>query len=234
MIKQGKNIFSDIELNSFCSSMKTSIKDAIEKYWEQDVNVALQAINDFRELRDEFLTKNIDFFSSQIKVESHKSVVVRLSREFIQEFMDISLDSNLKALDLNDLTPLEIKILNNFCEFLYRRLNEILIPSKGLKITEKSNKKYNLIFQIALQNGALVPIVLSVPQDRFQLNTLDKKQIFKDEDFLTSKTTVRIKVGSSKIALEELKNLAEDDIVILENSESSKLIFNIRRIGNKI
>ncbi len=219
-----KNIFNNINFNLFGDMITETVKVAVEKYWEQEAEITLKAVNDYRELRDEKLVKNIDFFSCQIKVEKHKPIIARLSKEFIQNFLDLTLQNNSKDFKLANLTPLEIKILNNFSEFLYRRLKEVLIPEKNLKLTENSQKYINFLFLLGLKNETVCELMVSIPIDRIEFKTLDKVKSFSDEDFRTSTATVRIKAGSSKITLDELKNLSEDDIVLLEDSDSSKLI----------
>ena len=96
-------------------------------------------MNDFQELRKEKLIQNTDFFSSQIKIEKHKPVTMRLSREFIENFLGLTLQNRITAFELTKLTELEIKILNGFCEFVYKKMKEFLIPSENLKLTEKSD-----------------------------------------------------------------------------------------------
>ena len=107
-----KNIFNNINFNLFGDMITETVKVAVEKYWEQEAEITLKAVNDYRELRDEKLVKNIDFFSCQIKVEKHKPIIARLSKEFIQNFLDLTLQNNSKDFKLANLTPLEIKILN--------------------------------------------------------------------------------------------------------------------------
>ncbi len=220
---KNKNIFNNLDLSKFYEDITNVVASAVEKFWEQDVKVTLRAINDFRELRDEKLVENINFFSSLIKVEKHKPITVRLSSDFIQNFLDITLKKNEKFL-LSSLTSLEIKILNTFCEFLYKRLRNILIPEKNLKLTENSEKNINFLFLLKLKNETVSEFMITIPLDRINIKTLQKVKTFNDEDFRSSQTTVRIKAGSSKITLEELNNLSKEDIVLLENSDSSKLI----------
>jgi len=109
------NIFNNINLNTFCDSVSQILKGAVEKYWEQDIQVKTLAFNDFKEIRQEALISNIDFFSSLIKVERHRPVVVRLGKTCISNFLDISFNSLQENFHLTSLTSLEIKILNNFC-----------------------------------------------------------------------------------------------------------------------
>ena len=218
-----KNIFEDIDFSKNTDTIINAVKIAVEKFWEQDIKITLRAINDFRELRDEKLLKNTNFFSSSIKVEKHKPLTVRLSGNFIQNFLDITLDSKEKF-SLSDLTPLEIKILNSFSEFLYKRLKDVLISEKDLKLTEKSEKNVSFLFLLGLKNGATSEILVTIPLDRIDFKNLQKVKAFNDEDFRASQTIVRIQAGSSKITLEELNNLSKEDIVLLENSDSSKLV----------
>ena len=66
------NIFNNVNLTAFKNNLVEAVKEAIGKFWEQDTEILFQAINDYREIRQEILIKNMDFFSSQIKVENHK------------------------------------------------------------------------------------------------------------------------------------------------------------------
>ena len=224
MINKKKNIFEDIDFNIFASQICEVLKEAIEKFWEQDIKLSVYAINDYRELRDEALISNIDFFSSQIKVQNHKPVIIRLSKDFSDTFLSSTLSCTKKPFKLTDLTNLEIKILNNFCEFIYKKLKDVLIPVKEVKLSDKSEKNINLIFLVASKENICSKIIISIPMDRMNFKTIVKKESFTDEDFTKSYSHVRIKAGSTKITLSELKNLAKDDIVVLENSSSSNII----------
>ena len=219
-----QNIFQDKNLNIFSSQSCDVIKSALELFWEQDVKVILQGVNDYREIRDEKLVSNIDFFSSQIKVESHKPVIIRLSKEFIENILKNTLGLNSQVFRLSAVTPLEINILNGFCEFLYKRLKDILISPSDAKLSEKSEKNINMVFVVAQKDDIISKIMISVPQDRVKFAPLVKKQNFKEDDFITSNASIRLKAGSTRITLDELQNLSEDDIVVLDNSELDKMI----------
>ena len=218
-----QNIFHDKNLNVFTSQFCEALKSALELFWEQDAKITLQAINDYREIRDEKLISNLDFFSSQIKVESHKPVIIRLSKEFIENILKNSLGINSSVFRLSAITPLEINILNGFCEFLYKRLKDVLISPQEAKLSEKSEKNINMVFVVAQKDDVVSKIMISIPQDRIKFEKLEKKQNFKEEDFLTSNASIRLCAGNTKITLDELQNLAQDDIVVLDNSELDKM-----------
>ena len=223
MLNKAINIFENIDFNAFSMQIGEAVKGACEKFWEQDIKISMLAINDFREARDEKLVSNVDFFSSQIKVENHKPVLIRLSKDFIETILESSLKNGNSRFEFTKMTPLEVKILNGFCEFLYRKLKDVLISPSSAKLSEKSEKYVNLLYVIEPKNELCSKIMISVPQDRINLAPLKKVAAFKDEDFFSSKTTVRIKAGSSKITFDELQNLASEDIIVLEDSELSKL-----------
>lgn len=218
-----QNIFHDKNLNVFTSQFCEALKSALELFWEQDAKITLQAVNDYREIRDEKLISNLDFFSSQIKVESHKPVIIRLSKEFIENILKNSLGINSSVFRLSAITPLEINILNGFCEFLYKRLKDVLISPQEAKLSEKSEKNINMVFVAAQKDDVVSKIMISIPQDRIKFEKLEKKQNFKEEDFLTSNASIRLCAGNTKITLDELQNLAQDDIVVLDNSELDKM-----------
>ena len=125
--------------------------------------------------------------------------------------------------NLKKLTALEIKILNSFCEFIYKKLKPALKSTKEIKSIEKSEKNVNFIFNVMSDNSNVSVIMISIPLDRLQFVDLKKIKAFDDTDFINSQTTVKVRAGSSKITLEELKNLTCEDIILLENSKYDKL-----------
>lgn len=223
MLNKTKNIFHDKNFNLFATQICDAFKVALESFWEQDTKIILQATNDYREIRDEKLISNVDFFSSQIKVENHKPIIIRLSGEFVENILAQTLGTNKKYFKFSEITPLEIKILNSFCEFVYKKIKEILISPKDAKLSEKSEKNINLLFTLQTKDEICSKIMISIPQDRINLIALKKEETFKDEDFFSSKATVNIEAGSSKITFDELQNLAVDDIIVLEDSELNKM-----------
>ena len=233
MQNKSENIFLNKDFKELTSKYCEVVKSAFEAFWEDDINVSMQAINDFREIRKEKLISALDFFTSQIKVENHRPIITRLSKDFVENILEHSLEAKNEDFKLNKLTPLEIKILNGFCEFCYKKLNEILIPVKEAKLSEKSEKNINLLFMISSKNEHCSKMMISIPQDRVDLTSLKKTVIFKDEDFLNSRTTVRLKAGSSKITFDELQNLALDDIIVLENSELAKMTMISGKVETK-
>ena len=83
-----QNSFDNKDFSVFVDEITKGLKAAIEKYWEQDIDLTLQALNDFRDFREERLSFNIDYFTSQIRVDRHKPFIIRLDKDFIHSFFD--------------------------------------------------------------------------------------------------------------------------------------------------
>ncbi|MBQ8634662.1 FliM/FliN family flagellar motor switch protein [bacterium] len=233
MHSKTENIFKNLNINLFSSQICEVLKAAYEKFWEHEARVTLQAINSFKQVRDERLVAYVDFFSSQIKVENHKPVLIRLSKEFTETILNLTLKPKKGKFEFTKLTPLEIKVLNAFCEFLYKRLKDILISPKEAKLSDKSEKYINLLLVLEPKGELCSKIMISIPQDRINFAQVKKVAAFSDEDFISSNTTVKIKAGSSRISFDELQNLAPDDIIVLENSELTKLTLISGDVENK-
>ncbi len=221
---QKKNIFHTLNFNSFFPQLTQEVRSAVESFWEIETPVALQAVNNFKDVRSECLITDMDFFSSQIRVEHHKPVLIRFSKDFIEGFLSTVLQNTPEGFLLSSLTPLEVKILNSFSEFLYKKIKEILISPKDAKLTEESEKKINFLFVLnPAHNAPPGHLVISIPKDRIPFKPLSRTVSFKDEDFLTSAATVKIRIGRTKITLEDLENLSSEDIILLEESNLSYL-----------
>ena len=110
------NIFNEINFNKLSAPIEEAVKAAIENYWELDnTKVKINAVNNFRDFREENVISKINFFSSQVRVQNHRPVVFRLSEEFVGDTLARVLENNSNSFDLHMLTDLETKILNNFC-----------------------------------------------------------------------------------------------------------------------
>ena len=223
LIHKRKNIFHNINFEGFFPKLAEAVKGGVEKFWETEIVIKLFALNDYKNIRDEYIIKNSDFFTSQIRIDNHKPIIVRLDNDFINQFLNCVLESKNEIQELKNLTPLEVKILNNFCEYLYRQFQDLLIPVKQAKLSERSEKNINIILVLSSKEDNASKIMLSIPQDRINMLELEHKNAFSDNDFLNSVAYVKIRAGYTKLTLEELQNLSKDDIVVLENSEINKL-----------
>ncbi len=208
----------------FDNEFLPKIIDATQNFWEEKYEFRVFDINNLEKVKtDKYLEKD-SFFISQVPSEVVPPVTIRLSEEFARLFLHNAFGSNLPLFELNDLSELEIKILNSFCDFLYKSFSNILIPISELNKFELKNKEvYNFIIIIKNKDEKNSKIVITLPSSRLKRAEIKKEENYSDEEFKNTNATIDIEAGSSKITLNDLKNISEGDIILLEDSFVNKM-----------
>lgn len=222
----------------FSLEFLTTLKTASDDFLEKELRYKLVSISEDHNL---LYTKE-PYFVSNIKIAKEQAVAIRLSKDAVDIFLGAALGKSNKNFDLSEMSEIEQKILLAFNDFLYKRVQKSLKLPKTRE--ERNNLKdlnaVNLIFFVKNNAEKTGKIILSLP-----IAALEPKELLSDEnnsynfnlmDFKASKTLVDIKVGSSKINLQDVKNLESDDIIVLDKSDPKKmeLVINNQKIEIKV
>ena len=200
------------------------IIDATQNFWEEKYEFRLFDINNLETVKEDKYLKNDSFFISQVPSETVPPVTIRLSEEFARLFLHNAFGSNLPLFELNDLSELEIRILNSYCDFLYKSFSNILIPIAELDKFELKNKEvYNFVIIIKNKDEKNSKIVITLPSSRIKRAEIKKEENFSEDEFKNTNAYVDIEAGSSKITLNDLKNISDGDIILLEDSFVNKM-----------
>lgn len=147
----------------------------------------------------------------------------RLSKNLIFNFLRLSLGKRKSDFDLSKLTELELKIFEQF--FL-----ELEKYWKGQwRIVDPNSSGTNdfLIWTIEFQNGEIASFAISIPPGLRPKNYLDHSHYRVDIDYMINELDFKVPIdlcaGKSKLPLSDLKQLEEDDIVLLEKSSTDQL-----------
>ena len=62
LIHKKENIFNNINFEDFFPKLSEAVRNGIEKFWEKEVVLNLFALNNYKNIRDEYIVKNSDFF----------------------------------------------------------------------------------------------------------------------------------------------------------------------------
>ena len=226
-----ENIFNEKEcgqissvLAEFDNSFLPKIKESTQNFWEDEFEFRLFDINKLEKIKDDRYLKGESFFTSQIPAVHTPPVTIRLSDEFARLFLHNTFGSNSPEFKLIDLSELEIKILNAYCDFIYKSFGESLIPPEKLSKIELKNKDvYNFVIVIKNKEDKNSKIIVTLPYSRINKKELKKQINFSEEEFKDLSAILDIEAGSSKITLNDLKNIAEGDIILLEKSAVYKM-----------
>ena len=205
----------------FEKSLTESVAQSFLNFWEKEYKVKLIGVieNNFS------LFKTEEFFVTKISLKKNLSVDIRNSKSMIKILFDC-LGEKETLFDITKITEVEARIINSFNEFVFEDFKNILeIPSK--KINENS-EKINLIFSVQDNFERISKYIISLPKEVINIPKEELQEVKIDLDSLSdTKTIVDIIVGKTKMSLNELKTLSNEDIVILENSNLNKMQLKI-------
>lgn len=210
------------QYNWFNQSFLPSIQIACDEFFSDLFNFQLISVS--RNVN--VLFQGDDYFVTKIRIDKQHDVFFRCSESAVNIILDKVLGKG-KSFNLSEITELEAKIISSFNDYLYNNISKFLlpVPSKNISAQKPSQKRRNfdmihLTFFIRDKEGdSGAKIIISLPQvllapqkmviqgDKFDVNS-----------FRGCKLDVKIKVGTTKFSLKEIKNLENGDIVVFENS----------------
>ncbi len=203
----------------FDNQLKNAVQNCIQIFWENKFDIKTQSLTTNLSVKDDFTSKGEIYFTAQLSICAHQNAFVRISSDFIRILFHESFGSISPIFKLQELSDLEIKILNSFCEFLNDEIKNFIIPHDKIEKQALKNKgMYNAAFLMTKDNLKIGKIVISIPQNCLKTEKIELNENFSFSDFLDTKTFVNISVGTSKLALNDLKSLYPGDIILLENS----------------
>ncbi len=228
-VKTETEIISKDELykqyNWFHQSFLPSIQLATDEFFTDVFSLNLISVSK----NINVLFQGSDYFVTKIRIDKQHDVFFRCSEGTVRTILDKILGKN-KKFDLTSITELEAKIISSFNDYLYNNISKFLLSPPSASKKRKNFDMIHLTFLIKEKESDIsAKLIVSLPQVLLSPEPIEMKEEEKIDisNFKTSKLDVKIKVGTTKFYLKELKNLEKEDIVIFENSDinSMKLIY---------
>ena len=224
--EEKKNITSEfsndlnLTYNWFNENFLKVITECFNDFWEQNADIKLISISE----NTNFLVQREEFFVTQIRLNKELSVFIRLSKELVKSLLENILGSNGKQFNIEKITELEAKILTGFDNYLYKNFSTLVKQGNELPKNNTNYNECNLTFFVRQGYQSLGKIVIKIPVVALAPQKVEKaEETFNITNFLNAEANVNLKVGSTRIRLNDLKQLEKDDIVLLENSKSTKM-----------
>ncbi|MBR2430452.1 FliM/FliN family flagellar motor switch protein [bacterium] len=167
------------------------------------------------------LSQNETFFVTKVKINSKNDVYIRISQEAIDVILDKLLGKSNKRFELTEVSELEARIITAFNDFLY----ESLSPNFNIEPNRRYNEILHLTYFVKSEvSSSAAKFIISIPKDILQFKEHeDKVPKYTDMDFAHCPVEVNLLLGTTSFPLAEIKKLDIDDIVLFENSSSSKM-----------
>ena len=203
----------------FDTQLKNAVLKAIETFWENKFDIKTQGLTTNLSVKNDFTSKGEIYFTAELPIYTTQNAFIRISSDFVRILFHDTFGSNSPVFKLQELSELEIKILNSFCEFINDELKNFIIPHEKIPKEKLRNKGvFNVTFLTGKEKHRTGKIVISLPQNCLNAEKIRLEENFSYSNFLNAQTFVNICAGTSKISLNDLKNLYSGDIILLENS----------------
>lgn len=178
------------------------------------------------------ISKNINaligkefYFVTKIKIDKNYDLFFRTSDTAISVILDRTLGKSNKVFNLNKITDLEAKIITAFNDYMFNVTSTLLSPPPANEIRRTNFDVINLTFLLKDEEAKRCgKFIVSVPANLVNpvavQSTGDK---FDYTSFQKSTIDVKIKVGSTRFSMHDLKNLDVEDTVIFDDSDSRRM-----------
>ena len=175
------------------------------------------------------LTDKDSYFVTKIRIDKQYDMFFRSSEGAIALILEKILGKPNRTFNLNKMTDLEAKIITTFNDYMFGMVSEFLSPAPAGELRRTNFDVIHLTFIIKdEENNKFGKFIVSLPDALLTpesiVSTGDK---FENTTFSTSTLDVKIKIGSTRFSMHDLKNLDTEDMVIFDNSNIKKLTLAI-------
>ncbi|MBQ8168540.1 FliM/FliN family flagellar motor switch protein [bacterium] len=178
------------------------------------------------------ISKNINalqdkdaYFVTKIRIDKQYDMFFRSSESAISLILDRALGSSNKRFALSKMTDLEAKIITSFNDYMFNMTSKLLSPPPAGELKRSNFDVIHLTFIVKdLEENKVGKFIMSLPEALLQpeeiVSTGDK---FEYSAFSSSTLDVKIKIGTTRFTMHDLKSLDTEDMVIFDNSHIKRL-----------
>lgn len=217
-----------------CAELTPILTETLQQFW----GVPVRAVFLGAGTRSHYFWRMDDFHVSQLTLAEASldmagseaaMAVLKLSDVACATFLDRVLGSRQAPFSFKRLSPLEATILNELSRDLLACLKKNLI-SKPKKTAQ--NKVVHLIWTLRPEVEGTAPaevgkIVLSLPMGAIRTQKALRRDMpetqVPDEFFFHVNGPARIYLGSTRVTLADLDHLEPEDLIVLEDSHTSRM-----------
>lgn len=175
------------------------------------------------------LTDKDSYFVTKIRIDKQYDMFFRSSEGAIALILEKTLGKPTRSFNLNKLTDLEAKIITTFNDYMFGMVSDFLSPAPVGELRRTNFDVIHLTFIIKdMENNKFGKFIVSLPDALLEPESVvcsgDK---FENTTFSTSTLDVKIKIGTTRFSMHDLKSLDVEDMVIFDNSNIKKLMLVI-------
>ena len=191
------------------------------EFWKTDISAKLMGL--FENVK--LLSSQDEYFVTKIRLNKERAIFIRLSKQVVKELLEDAIGNipGKKDFNLEKITELEAKILTGFNNYLYKYFCEILLPPDELPKNTVNFNECILTFFVKNKKREIGKIIVTVPVIAIKPEKLRIRNRFTIDDFKSCIAKLNIRVGKTRIKLNDIKQLEPGDIVVLEDSNIKRM-----------
>ncbi len=165
------------------------------------------------------------YFVTKIRIDKNYDMFFRSSEKAISLILDRALGKPNRSFNLNRMTDLEAKIITAFNDYMFNMASKLLSPPPQNELRRSNFDVIHLTFLIKdVDEPKLGKFIVSLPAALVNPEIITPKgEKFDNTSFKSSTLDAKIKIGSTKFTMYDLKNLDLEDIVIFDNSNTKSM-----------
>jgi len=216
------NLFKDYHW--FYFNIYQKIQKSINEFFQKEIQLRFLGLAN----QENILFYGDEYFVNKIPVNKTASVMIRLSSGLVSSLLDNSLGFSENAFELKNITEIEAGLIKSFTVFAYKNIEDILVKAEASKKAVQSYKEYNLTFYVKCGNEHTGKLIITLPDYVIpKIEPVKYSDKFSIADFGKTNVFLNVGVGSAKITLNEIKAVEDGDIIVLDNSDITKMYISL-------
>lgn len=214
-----KTTFSDelyAQYSWFYNAFLPKVQECSDDFFLNVFNFQMASLS----LNINALFQGSSYFVTKIRIDKQHDVFIRTSEEAVGIIFDRILGRSERKIDLNKITDLEAKIITSFNDYIFNHISPCLLDPPPITEKRKNFDIVHLTFFIKdIESEESAKFILSLPKVLLEPQVVvSQEEKFSITDFKKSLVDVKIKVGTTKFPVKDLKCLEKEDIVVFDNS----------------
>ena len=164
------------------------------------------------------------YFVTKIMIDKNHDIFFRSSEKTISTILDRALGKPNSRFNLNKLTDLEAKIITSFNDYMYNLISKNISPAPPT--LKRTNFDVVHLTYLLKDNdtNTVSKFIITLPEVLLKPEIVTAKgEKFTNDNFKSSMIDITIVAGTTKFKLIDIKNIETGDVVVFDNSDSTRM-----------
>lgn len=196
------------------------IKQSSEKFFQVPFDLRFMGVSN----DDNILFYGDEYFVNTLPITTTADFNVKISANVIEFLLDEALGKSSQKFSLNNLTDIEAGLIKSYILHIYKSISSYLDKRELPKHIVQNSKTINFTFYLRNESNHIGKIIFKMPEYVIpQIKKQAVKNTFSIDNFVNTKVSLNLKLGSTKISLTDIKQIESGDIILLEDSDINKM-----------